>query len=113
MIAEFDQSRDFDVGLSSEQAINVTTEAEDQQIDVTFDSGDSFSCSMGEEKTFAVDFGKETDADEYQGSYMVTPSNQTQILPTVNKVLSQNVVVNPIPSNYGLITWDGSTLTVS
>ena len=42
-----------------------------------------------------------------------TPTQATQIIvPTSGKVLSK-VTVNPIPSNYGLITWDGSSLTVS
>ena len=50
---------------------------------------------------------------DYDGSYSVTPTNQTQTLYTMNKTLTQNVVINPIPSNYGLITWDGSVLTVS
>ena len=49
----------------------------------------------------------------YDGAYEVTPSRQTQVLPTAFKNLSQNIVVNPIPSNYGLVTWNGSTLTVS
>jgi hypothetical protein len=49
----------------------------------------------------------------YEGAYEVTPSRQSQVLPTALKNLSQNIVVNPIPSNYGLITWNGSTLTVS
>lgn len=51
--------------------------------------------------------------EDYTGSYQVTPSQQTQTLQTSGKVLIQNIVVNPIPSNYGLITWNGATLTVS
>ena len=31
----------------------------------------------------------------------------------VRKTMASDVTVNPIPSNYGLITWDGSVLTVS
>lgn len=49
----------------------------------------------------------------YQGEYEVTPSRQTQTLQTAGRVMSQDVVVNPIPSNYGLITWNGSALMVS
>lgn len=49
----------------------------------------------------------------YDGAYEVTPSRQTQVLPTALKTLSHNIVVNPIPSNYGLITWNGNKLTVS
>lgn len=51
--------------------------------------------------------------DPYTGSYEVTPSTNTQTIPTSGKVMYQNVTVKPIPSNYGLITWNGSTLTVS
>lgn len=49
----------------------------------------------------------------YQGTIEVTPSAETQILPTINRTVTDNIVINPIPSNYGLITWNGSTLTVS
>lgn len=51
--------------------------------------------------------------DEYTGAYEVTPSQLPQVLPTAGRSLAQNVTINPIPSNYGLITWNGSTLTVS
>ena len=49
----------------------------------------------------------------YTGTYEVTPSDQTQTLSTNGKKMAADVVVNPIPSNYGLITWDGSVITVS
>ena len=49
----------------------------------------------------------------YEGEYIVTPQAAEQILLTKDTMLVQNIVVNPIPSNYGLITWNGSTLTVS
>ena len=49
----------------------------------------------------------------YGGSYEVTPSSETQTLPTASRALAQNIVINPVPSHYGLITWDGSTITVS
>lgn len=49
----------------------------------------------------------------YAGPYTVTPTTSTQTLTTSGKTMNQDVVVDPIPSNYGLITWNGSTLTVS
>ena len=49
----------------------------------------------------------------YDGQTEVTPSEDTQVLQTANKTVLHNIVANPIPSNYGLITWNGSTLTVS
>lgn len=51
--------------------------------------------------------------EPYEGSYEVTPSAETQTLSTRNLRMTDNITINPIPSNYGLITWDGSTLTVS
>lgn len=51
--------------------------------------------------------------DEYTGPTEVTPNQETQILNTAGLVVNQNIKVNPIPSNYGLITWNGSVLTVS
>lgn len=51
--------------------------------------------------------------DSYSGTYEVEPTTATQTLATAGKVMKSNVVVDPIPSNYGLITWDGSVMTVS
>lgn len=51
--------------------------------------------------------------DTYTGSYTVTPSQSTQILETDHLMMAHNVTINPIPSNYGLITYNGSILTVS
>lgn len=52
-------------------------------------------------------------APRYDGPYEVTPSAEAQTLDTGGLVMTGNVTINPIPSNYGLITWDGATLTVS
>lgn len=49
----------------------------------------------------------------YEGEYEVTPTQQTQTLETDSLYMRGNITINPIPSNYGLITWNGSTLTVS
>lgn len=49
----------------------------------------------------------------YGGPVLVTPTQGQQILDTGGYYLLDNIVVEPIPQNYGLITWDGSTLTVS
>lgn len=49
----------------------------------------------------------------YHGTYEATPSSEVQVFPTESKMMEHDFIVNPIPSNYGLITWNGSTLTVS
>lgn len=49
----------------------------------------------------------------YDGSYEFTPSADEQTVPTRGKRLTQDITINPIPNNYGLITWNGSIITVS
>ena len=51
--------------------------------------------------------------DTYDGETTVTPSDKEQALPTAGLFMKSDVIINPIPSNYGLIEWNGSTLTVS
>lgn len=50
---------------------------------------------------------------EYIGETEITPGEEIQILNTAMHTLLSNITINPIPSNYGLITWNGSVLTVS
>ena len=49
----------------------------------------------------------------YTGDYTVTPSSEEQTLETNGMRMTDNITINPIPNNYGLITWNGSTITVS
>lgn len=51
--------------------------------------------------------------EPYTGPYSVTPSPEAQTLNTNGLRMTDNITIEPIPSNYGLITWNGSTLTVS
>ncbi len=65
-----------------------------------------------------VDFGNPiardyVERDPYEGDYEITPTTELITLETKNKRMTDHVRINPIPSNYGLITWNGSTLTVS
>lgn len=53
------------------------------------------------------------DYPTYEGAAEFTPSETAQVIPTAGSVVLSNITINPIPSNYGLVTWDGSTLTVS
>ena len=49
----------------------------------------------------------------YAGPYTVTPSRQTQTLSTRGFAMTEDVVVEPIPQNYGLVTYNGRILTIS
>ena len=49
----------------------------------------------------------------YTGRYTFTPSEETQTVSIQGKTASRDIIINPIPNNYGLITWNGAILTVS
>lgn len=53
------------------------------------------------------------DGDPYTGPYTVTPTERAQTLRTNGKIMTNDVTIQPIPSNYGKISWNGVTLTVS
>ena len=52
-------------------------------------------------------------AEPYAGPYDITPTQSDQVLRTVGRLMSDDITVRAIPSNYGLIQWNGSVLTVS
>ena len=49
----------------------------------------------------------------YQGSYDITPTEETQVIQGKGLVLTDDITIAPIPTNYGRLTWNGSILTVS
>jgi len=49
---------------------------------------------------------------EYRGTTEITPTTEEQTLQTANRTLLHDITIKPIPSYYGLIEWDGYTLTV-
>ena len=67
----------------------------------------------GDAVDLSVEMGTPIRPPAYDGPYEVTPSGETQTLVTANRLATDNIVINPIPSNWGLITWNGSFLTVS
>ena len=49
----------------------------------------------------------------YEGQYSFTPTNEAQTIEIEGKTAHQDIVIEKIPNNYGLITYNGSTITVS
>lgn len=49
----------------------------------------------------------------YRGEYEFTPTEDVQTVHINGLRATRNITINPIPSNYGKITWNGSVLTVS
>ena len=54
-----------------------------------------------------------SEIDTYDGEYEVTPTQEEQVLHTENKRMVRDVVISAIPSNYGLISWNGLGIRVS
>ena len=49
----------------------------------------------------------------YHGQTTFTPTQQTQVAQTSGLIVDADIIINPIPSNYGRITWNGAVLTVT
>lgn len=80
---------------------------------LTIDTGASAALSVVDGASVALSVEVSQGSAPYTDRYEVTPTNQEQVLPTAGCNLAADVVIHPIPQNYGLITWNGSTLTVS
>lgn len=50
---------------------------------------------------------------KYSGKYQFTPSASAQVIRIKDKTATKDIVIEPIPSNYGLVTYNGSFLTIS
>lgn len=49
----------------------------------------------------------------YDGPYEYTPTQSTQTVQIDGKQATQDIIINPIPSNYGLVQWNGAYLMIS
>ena len=90
--------------LISDTRLSDIGDAIREQLDVT----DTYKVSEMPEAILSIVGG-----EPYEGDYEFTPTQEQQIVPTLGKVLSDNIIIAPIPSNYGLITYNGFEITVS
>lgn len=51
--------------------------------------------------------------ENYEGEYTFTPGEEAQTIPVEGYRMMHDIKINPIPSNYGKITYNGAILTVS
>lgn len=72
-------------------------------------AADSYNLRQSEK----IEIHKEEPVKKYEGPYEFTPGPQAQRIEIANMKATDNITINPIPKNYGLITWNGSILTVS
>lgn len=95
----------YDVPL----VVDLEVESDQVEFDLEIEN-DIFEFDLETDQTIVIN---KIRADEYTGATTVVPSPFQQILETTDKLLVTDIIVEPIPSNYGLITWNGSVLTVS
>lgn len=48
----------------------------------------------------------------YDGAYEYTPTEEVQTISIAGHKATENIIINPIPSNYGKVTWTGTALTI-
>ena len=51
--------------------------------------------------------------ERYEGEYQFTPSDEAQTIEIGGLIAAENIVIRPIPNNYGLVTYNGFEITVS
>ena len=109
----FENALYMDVGFSQGDSFNVGFTGDTQE-NIGFNpNAVSFNVAFSEHQSFDVDFGGTAQIVPYTGAYEFTPTNETQTVEINGKTASNNITINPIPSNYGLISWSGSGIKVS
>lgn len=93
------------------------TDEQEPVIELETEENESVDIEVAEEADSEIELSMEEEGvgeyPVYKGAYEVTPSFEKQTLETAYKVMTENVVIAPIPSNYGKISYDGSTLTIT
>lgn len=54
-----------------------------------------------------------SDIPLYDGAYFFVPSDHQQVINTKGKMMGENVIIDKVPSNYGLIEYDGFQVRIS
>ena len=54
-----------------------------------------------------------TPIQRYTGPYEFTPGDEAQTVQIAGKQATENITINPIPSNYGKVTYNGRIITIT
>lgn len=68
---------------------------------------------VGEVSAGGLIQGELTKPVKYNGEYIIIPSEYEQTVDTEDRYFTANIIVKPIPSNWGKISWDGSVMTIT
>lgn len=86
----------------------------DDLILVITDDDEGFSlCIEEDDESITLDLGNDIAYPTYTGETEFTPTQQAQIVFTSGKVVLDNITINPIPSNYGLVTYHANIITIT
>ena len=80
------------------------------------ESGQTVSMQIAEDEALAMSLGISINTvagEHYEEAIDFIPTQETQTIHTAGLIVDSDITIEPIPNNYGLITWDGSALTVS
>lgn len=77
---------------------------------VPLDVGEQTSVEWGSREYVPI---VTTELPDWTGPYEATPTQETQVFDMNGYAMRGSFTVNPIPSNYGLVTWNGVVLSVS
>lgn len=113
-------TQDYELSLDEINSYDLTLESdEDYNILLDVDGAQEYNLDIEQDESlnYILDSGvaivNYIEGEIYEGPYSVIPSLDPQILKTNGYILTKDITVGAIPSNYGLITWNGMTLTVS
>ena len=112
----FDRGKSVPIRIDSADSAEVSLGVEKNDPPIRVITGKPIEIELAPSSSAGVEFtigSGVAPGEVYPGPYTVTPSVQAQTLATQNLTLTGNITVNPIPQNYGLITWNGAFLTVS
>ena len=88
--------------------IPVTLSVSVPSIDLVVDSGEAVSL----EAVSPIVISQDT-VPVWDGQTEFVPTGESQIVSVHGYRFTEDIIIDPIPDNYGLITWNGSILTVS
>lgn len=60
----------------------------------------------------SIDITRADAVPAFAGDYTVTPGDDVQVVRCAGLRMSTDIIVTAVPSSYGRIAWNGSTLTV-
>ena len=107
---QLDEIDSYDLALENDEDYDILLDvdsAQEYNLDIEQDESLNYILDSG------VAIVNYIEGEIYDGPSTVIPSLEPQILKTNGYVLTKDITVGAIPSNYGLITWNGITLTVS